>query len=168
MRLAAAGAGKALLFKLRLARPGEGKRLYAIEKAAAQLFRDVGMDDIADAPATPPNVYETYIADDGALVCEDGGVTAGFLTWEARDSRSFICEVSVDTAFHGQGVGAQLIAALQQPSLSCFTDVPWNKPYYERLGFKAVDPQTLGPDHMAIAKDEAKRFAPWPRCIMAR
>lgn len=168
MRQAAAAAGKALLFKLRPARPGEGKRLHALEKEAGELFRCVGMDDIADAPATPPRIYESYISASRARVCEQDGRLAGFLTWETRDSRCFICEVSVAAAFQGNGVGAQLIAGVQQPSLSCFKDVPWNKPYYERLGFLAVDPQSLGPEHVAIVKDEAIRFAPWPRCIMAR
>lgn len=168
MRLAAAAAGKALLFKLRPARPGEGKRLHAIEMAAGELFREIGMDDIADAPGTPASVYETSISAGRALVCCAGDIVAGFLTWDHCDGRAFVCEVSVDTRFHGKGLGAQLIAALEHPSLSCFVDTPWNKPYYDRLGFRAVDPKTLGPAHVSIAKDEAKRFAPWPRCVMVK
>lgn len=126
------------------------------------------MDAIADAPATPPATYERLIDMGQVLVADRMSKVAGFLAWEPRDDRSFIYEVSVHPDHQAQGLGATLIDALVQPSLSCFTQVPWNKPYYERLGFVAVDADILGPDHLEIAKEETKRFAPWPRCVMAR
>lgn len=154
---------------LRLATANDAKRLPAIEAAAGEMFRDVGMDDVASAPPNSSHVYERAAKDDRLWVATSGTVIAGFLMFERLARSHFICELDVDPACAGQGLGARLINALTSPiTLSCFEDVPWNKPYYERLGFRAVAPETLGPAHVAIAKDEARRFHPWPRCIMMR
>lgn len=126
------------------------------------------MDAIADAPATPPAAYERFIEAGQVLVVDYMSKLAGFLAWEPRDDRSFIYEVGVHPDHQAKALGAMLIDALVQPSLSCFAEVPWNKPYYERLGFVAVDADVLGPEHLEIAKEEAERFAPWPRCVMVR
>ena len=32
-------------------------------------------------------------------------------------------------------------------TLSTFRDVPWNRPFYERRGFRVVDPGGLPPQH---------------------
>ena len=151
---------------IRPARPGEGGRLHAIEMAAGMLFRDIGMDAIAEAPATPAQTYDAFIARGQGLVADHCGRPVAFLAWEPRDARHFIYELSVHPDHQGNRIGAQLIRHMHRPTLSCFTDVPWNKPYYERLGFVVADPHELGPAHAAIAKEEARRFAPWPRCIM--
>ncbi|MEO0410950.1 MAG: GNAT family N-acetyltransferase [Pseudomonadota bacterium] len=156
-------------YTIRPAKPGEGKALSAIEKSAAALFRGVGMDAIADAPVTPPAVYEQAIAQGRALVAIQTKRPVAFLAYEPIDAATFISEVSVQCDHMGHGLGAQLIDALPWPTtLSCFTQVPWNRAYYERLEFRVVRPLACGPGHAAIARDEALRFDPWPRCIMLR
>ncbi|MGD1955420.1 MAG: GNAT family N-acetyltransferase [Sphingomonadales bacterium] len=172
MKAGAAAAARALrsdLTSIRQARPGEGRQLSRLEADAASLFREIGRDAIADAPPSSPQSYERWIAAGGVLVADIEGALAAFLAHEPCDGHTFICEVSVHPALMGKGIGRALMDALPAPvSLSCFTDVPWNKPYYARLGFEAIDPATLGPGHSRIARDEAKRFHPWPRCVMFR
>ncbi|MEM9880807.1 MAG: GNAT family N-acetyltransferase [Pseudomonadota bacterium] len=126
------------------------------------------MDDIARAPPTPPHLYETCIAAERAWIADVEGAIAGFLTWMMQDGHQFITELHVDPRYQGARISAQLIGRLVRPSLSCFTEVPWNRPYYQRLGFRTVDPAALGAQHCAIAAEEHRRFAPWPRCIMVR
>ncbi|MEM7571192.1 MAG: GNAT family N-acetyltransferase [Pseudomonadota bacterium] len=156
-------------YTIRAAKVGEGKRLSAIEAAAGEMFRDIGMDDVADAGANTPGQYERWIAAGQVTAALRGKRACALLVQEPLDGAAFICEVSVHPGHAGQGLGAQLIAQLPRPTtLSCFTQVPWNRAYYRRIGFVEVEPRTLGPGHMAIAADEAKRFAPWPRCIMMR
>ncbi|MEM7568964.1 MAG: GNAT family N-acetyltransferase [Pseudomonadota bacterium] len=154
---------------IRLAEPGEGKRLRAIELAAAQLFTEIGMDDVAEAGAASAQTYERFIAGAQAMVATLGGDVAGFLTFEPRDAATFVCELCVDPRYAGRRLGARLLEALPHPvTLSCFVDVPWNRPYYERLGFQVVSPDSLGVHYRAVAADEKRRFAPWRRCVMLR
>jgi hypothetical protein len=63
-------------------------------------------------------------------------------------------------------LGAALIAALEPAwsalLLSTFRDVPWNAPYYARLGFRVVEPLTpalevIRAEHLARGLDESRR-----------
>ena len=87
-------------------------------------------------------------------------------------------QVSVATAHAGQGLGALLIdhlGALARAdgrpalTLTTFRDVPWNAPYYRRLGFVPVDPADQGPELAALVAREAARIpGDAPRVAMRR
>ena len=52
-------------------------------------------------------------------------------------------------------------------TLTTFTDVPWNGPYYRRLGFRIVDESQLTPGLRRIRRSEADRgLDAWPRAVM--
>ena len=54
-------------------------------------------------------------------------------------------------------------------TLTTFTDVPWNAPYYERLGFRRLSGDELTPGLKAIrAREAAIGLDRWPRCCMRR
>ena len=87
-------------------------------------------------------------------------------------------QVSVDPAHAGHGLGAALIehvagwarergsAAL---TLTTFAEVPWNAPYYERLGFRRLADADLTPGLRAIRAEEAAHgLDEWPRLAMRR
>ena len=42
-------------------------------------------------------------------------------------------------------------------TLTTFRDVPWNGPYYERCGFRVVEPGELGPGLRRIRAAEVAR-----------
>ncbi|MDA1215630.1 MAG: GNAT family N-acetyltransferase [Chloroflexi bacterium] len=42
-------------------------------------------------------------------------------------------------------------------TLSTFRDVPWNKPFYEKHGFRAVEPNDLSPALLRVVDLEHKR-----------
>jgi hypothetical protein len=53
--------------------------------------------------------------------------------------------------------------------LTTFTDVPWNAPYYQRLGFRRLSDDKLTPGLRAIrAREAAIGLDRWPRCCMRR
>ena len=63
-----------------------------------------------------------------------------------------------------RGVGSALIEHLAAPAraeprpaltLTAFRDVPWNAPYYQRLGFVVVEPPDQGPELAALVEREA-------------
>jgi len=54
-------------------------------------------------------------------------------------------------------------------TLSTFRDVPWNQPFYARLGFEIVPPAQFSPALRAIVEDETRRgLDPRRRVVMRR
>lgn len=83
-------------------------------------------------------------------------------------------QVSVHPEFARLRYGAQLIehagrhaAALGYPllTLTTFTEVPWNAPYYARLGFRELHTRELGE---VLSDEEDPGSGSWPRIGMAR
>jgi predicted N-acetyltransferase YhbS len=82
--------------------------------------------------------------------------------------------VSVHPDRAGQGIGRRLIdhvgAWAGTPlTLTTFAEVPWNAPYYERLGFRRLRDEELTPAMRAIRAEEAAHgLDRWPRVVMRR
>ena len=119
-------------------------RLVAIEAATGQAFAGHGMPEIAaDDPGSPAEL-EPYRAARLAWVAADGDGPVAYLLAAEVDGRLHVEQVSVDPACAGRGIGAALIdhvagvaRADGRPALTLttFRDIPWNAPYYARLGF---------------------------------
>ncbi|MGH3991445.1 MAG: GNAT family N-acetyltransferase [Pseudonocardiaceae bacterium] len=80
------------------------------------------------------------------------------------DGCAHVEQVSVASAFARRGLGAALIEHLAAAAraegrpaltLTTFRDVPWNAPYFERLGFVVVEPGEQGPELAALVDREA-------------
>jgi GNAT superfamily N-acetyltransferase len=123
--------------------------LPAIERSAAQLFRlDPSLAWLADAevPAAARHLLAIEQAYVWVAANSDGQLT-GFVRAVAIDQHLHIEELSVSQAFQGQGMGRALVAAvieqaramqLNSVTLTTFRDLPWNAPFYQRLGFVAL------------------------------
>jgi hypothetical protein len=54
-------------------------------------------------------------------------------------------------------------------TLTTFLEVPWNGPYYQRLGFRHLPPGDEGPQLRLIReKERAHGLDAWPRGSMRR
>ena len=77
-----------------------------------------------------------------------------------------------------RGIGRSLIdhvadeavaAGITALTLTTFSQVPWNAPYYERCGFRRLDEAELTPGLRAIRRHEAEMgLDRWPRLCMRR
>lgn len=95
-----------------------------------------------------------------------------------RGRWAHIEQVSVRPEHARRGIGRQLIEVAREwavahelPALSLTTcaDVPWNGPYYARLGFEVVSPNRLAGGMRAIrATEAAKGLDAWSRVVMRR
>lgn len=150
--------------KIRLAKRDDCKHLPTIEKRAGMIFRTVEMDDIADGDPTSETEYAA-ICKNGLLwvAADEMDAPGAFLAGKILDGCAYIHEVSVDPAHQGKGLGKALIEAFCDwaagrgypiVTLSTFRSVPWNGPYYQRLGFEVVELPELGPDHEAVREQE--------------
>ena len=79
----------------------------------------------------------------------------GYAVGSRLDGEAHLDQVSVEPSWRGHGIGRMLIeevvawgrtVGLRTLTLTTFTDVAWNGPYYSRLGFVALAPDELGPE----------------------
>lgn len=173
---------------------GELAALQEIERAAGRWFRDVGMGEIAEDD--PPSLetlrgYEAagglwvVTADTaGADVPAGAAATAGaggpvaYALVEPVDNCLHIEQISVHPDSARRGFGRALIEHLavraragQTPALTLttFAEVPWNAPYYERLGFRRLAEHELTPGLREIRRAEKEHgLDRWPRVCMRR
>ncbi|MDQ6783525.1 MAG: GNAT family N-acetyltransferase [Actinomycetota bacterium] len=164
---------------IRPARHDDLEALRAIELAAGAPFRDLGMAAIADAAAPPVAELAVFQRDGRAwVVTSAAGSPVGYLLVDIVDGNAHIEQVSVDPSHGRQGLGRKLLDAadewaqergLTALTLSTFAEVPWNGPYYERLGFRVVPESEVTPGLAAIrAAEAAQGLAAWPRVTMRR
>ncbi|UOZ07491.1 GNAT family N-acetyltransferase [Amycolatopsis sp. WQ 127309] len=164
---------------IRLARPDDLPALIDVEREAGQLFRDLGMAAIADDDPGSVAELSVYQADGRAWVSVDADDRpVAYLIAEVVDGRAHIEQVSVRPSHARRGLGSALIETLAEwaaerglpaLTLTTFTEVPWNAPYYERLRFRAVEDAEIGDGLRDIRRSEAARgLDTWPRVALIR
>jgi GNAT superfamily N-acetyltransferase len=165
-------------FVVRRARQSDAAALPAIERSAAELFRtDPTLAWLADTDVASVAQHRQAIDNAHVWVAENASAQlAGFIRALDFDNLLHIEELSVSRAFQGQGVGRQLVLAAieyarHQPmravTLTTFRDVPWNAPFYQRMGFVVVAENELEA-HLteALQKEIEHGFAAERRCAM--
>jgi ribosomal protein S18 acetylase RimI-like enzyme len=163
--------------RIRNARPDDLAVLVDIERATGRMFLALDADLFADHD--PGSVEElTPYADSGrAFVSVDADDSAvGYLLVDPVDGAAHIEQVSVHPDHARKGLGRALIehAAswarardLDSLTLTTYVDVPWNRPYYERLGFRRLTTDEETPGLRAIREHErAIGLEVWPRTGM--
>jgi GNAT superfamily N-acetyltransferase len=160
---------------VRPTRPGDVTALPAIERAAGERFREVPeLAWLADGEVISAEQHLEYAERGLSWLALVNDRPAGFILTEAHSSSLFIVELSVDLDWQGKGIGRQLIArvaehartlGLASLTLTTFRDVPWNAPFYARLGFEKMT--TLTPELRQKREEEAAHgFAYETRCAM--
>lgn len=162
---------------IRPARPADLAFLPAIERSACEAFRSLGMDVVADDDPGSVAELEPYSEDDRAFVAvDDGDLPVGYLLLDTVDGTAHVVQVSVSPDHAGRGTGTALIERavswagaheLHALTLTTFVEVPWNGPWYERLGFRYLTPDEETPGLRAIREHErAAGLDAWPRACM--
>ena len=135
-------------YSIRARRAGDDAALLDIENRAAGLFRAHGYPGIADNPlADIAALCRLFEGNAVWVAVADDDAPAGYAVAGPLDGFLHLRELSVDPAHGRRGVGAALVgtvcgAALASGcagvSLTTFRSVPFNRPFYERLGFSEL------------------------------
>ncbi|WP_233835862.1 GNAT family N-acetyltransferase [Paraburkholderia sp. ZP32-5] len=158
----------------RFATPHDADAIRAIEFEAGLRFIAVGMTGIADAPPMALDTVNRKIAAREIIVAIDArAICVGFVMFEPQPARIYVQELDVLTSHAGRRIGAALIEQVAQIArerqltqlvLSTYRDVPWNAPYYRRLGFRDIETADLDAAliarrdaHIARGLDESRR-----------
>ncbi|WP_374448540.1 GNAT family N-acetyltransferase [Providencia sp.] len=168
-----------MMAQIRLATPADAKYLPAVEASAGQAFTTIEKYKwLAEGDGQTEQDHLDCIAEQLEWVAvNDSGEPIGFINAESHHDSLFICEVSVCQQWQGQGLGKQLIkqvldAALARNittvTLTTCRDVPWNAPYYQRLGFEILNKSQLTDTLRDILQYEIDAgFQATDRCAMA-
>lgn len=135
-------------WSLRLARVEDAAAMPAIERAAAELFtHGVGLEGFDPDDTWEIPDLQRLIRRGHSLVAHVGETMAGFLVAQPFSRELHIWEMDVHPRFGRRGIGAGLVRAAQIDArntgfraltLTTFRDLPWNAPFYARLGFEEV------------------------------
>ena len=143
---------------------GDVRALQALQLRAGSLFRDAGMPEVADNPPSSDALFRESITADLLHVAARREVRIGFTLALATEPDCHLEQMSVDPAFGRQGIGAALVRHLvhlsrlrgfDRVTLSTFTNVSWNGPFYERLGFIYLPNAQLTPFLAEVRSQEA-------------
>jgi GNAT superfamily N-acetyltransferase len=161
---------------IRLAREDDVPVLQDIERAAGKFFADIGMTFVAeDEPPSTETLLE-YARAGRAWVWGERPVA--YLIADVVDGNAHLEQVSVHPSHARQRIGAALMARmiewaehekLPAVTLTTYTEVPWNGPYYERHGFRYLTEDEPTPGLKGIREAEkAHGLDRWPRACMRR
>ncbi|MEX1056472.1 MAG: GNAT family N-acetyltransferase, partial [Natronospirillum sp.] len=127
-----------------------------IERAAAALFPAAVLPPHLGAGTVSPAELARAQAKGYLWVAETSDHRpVGFALIKPTMSAAHLAEVDVHPDHQQRGIGRRLVLTAlewsategyQRVTLTTFTDVPWNAPFYERLGFCRLDPETTPPD----------------------
>lgn len=147
--------------------------LAGIERRAGELFRSIGMDDVADDDGPAMADLESARADGRLWVATFDGRPVGYvLALVLGDATPHLEQISVEPGHGRKGLGAALVDQVAhwavefgavRLTLSTFDEVPWNRPYYDSLGFTVLPEASWNPalravrdheEHLGLALDQ--------------
>jgi GNAT superfamily N-acetyltransferase len=167
-------------FDLRLARPDELDLLVQLDDEAGVIFERMGMT--FSFPVDHPFVVAERTRWRAALGCERGrvialpqGDLAAFAIFGEVDGLASLEQLSVRPQVQRRGLGRALVAECirwangRDVWLTTYAHVPWNAPYYRRLGFHEVPPSLTPPGLQEILRTQRAALPePEQRIAMVR
>jgi GNAT superfamily N-acetyltransferase len=152
--------------------------LPAIELAAARLLEGHAPESVLKETTSQADLIEAQRR--GLLwVARSDHTPVGFAHVTLREpSAAHLEEIDVHPEHGRRGLGGRLVLAVcawaegagyESVTLTTFRDVPWNMPFYAKVGFKAIPPQELSPALLSILRSETRRgLDPARRVTMRR
>jgi|RhiMethySRZTD1v2_1073278.scaffolds.fasta_scaffold24603_4 GNAT superfamily N-acetyltransferase len=166
-------------YAIRPARPGDLPYLGAIEARAGERFVGLVPEEIK-ADNVAPAVLADAAAAGRLFVAEagNGALVAFALLILLDDGTAHLEELDVLSEHGRRGVGSALVEvacgwakAQGQPALTLTTyrDVPFNAPWYRRLGFQELGPERISPAlRRVLDLEHAKGLDLAARIVMRR
>jgi GNAT superfamily N-acetyltransferase len=160
------------------ARPKDLSLLPAIELAAARLLAGRAPESVL-TETTAEAVLKSAQAHRHLWVALAEDVPVGFAHVEVFEPTvAHLEDIDVHPEHGRRGVGRKLVVAVcawaetngyRAVTLTTFRDVPFNMPFYARLGFEVIPPEQLSAALRVVVQDETRRgLDPARRVAMRR
>jgi len=135
-------------YRIRSACAGDLKFLKEIELAAARIFpTDVIPEDVRNQALSMETLVSAQKEGRLIIAVDKKEKPVGFIAVRRNVDEAYIIELDVHPDHQREMLGRALIGKAVEWSISqkcsaltltTFSSVPWNAPYYERLGFKRL------------------------------
>jgi GNAT superfamily N-acetyltransferase len=153
--------------KIRSGQIGETEVIQAIEMRSGQRFLKSAFPGVAsDAPTSANLISDRIKCGDLLVATMDNNAPIAFAMFRPVGFSLYIEQVDVDPAFERRGIGAALLNHVLETArikgyhaltLSTYKDVPWNAPYYLRIGFYFIPDDQLPEELLQIRREHVLR-----------
>ncbi|MFC9352873.1 GNAT family N-acetyltransferase [Arthrobacter sp. NPDC057013] len=137
------------------------------------------MDAIADDDPPALDELRRYADAGRAWIAADAmDHPIAYILIDEMDGAAHIAQVTVHPQHARQGIGKDLIEEagrwaashrFRELTLTTFRDVPWNGPYYARIGFVELPESSWSEAMRRLVETEALQgLGAWPRVVMRR
>jgi GNAT superfamily N-acetyltransferase len=161
------------LTHIRLATSEDFEGITKAELSAGELFRGTHMEWAVGETTDRERLCEA-LGTDFLWVAAVNGAVAGFLMGGTCDENFHIYEAATHQRYRGQKIGAKLIETalanaasknIKAATLTTDRTLPWNAPYYYKLGFQLMNHDKLTKQLALILSAERN---PSQRCAMLK
>lgn len=166
-------------YDIALADADEVHALIEVDKAASSLFAPTGLlSEEALQDHVPADIL-THATEHGDLFVarhfSDGPI--GFALVSPRGGTLYLDQISVHPDYGRNGVGAALVTRvidaakerkIRRVTLSTFRDLPWNGPFYRKMGFRELKRSEMADWMLELEAIQADSLDVSKRCFMMR
>jgi GNAT superfamily N-acetyltransferase len=152
--------------------------LQEVERASSRLFIAYGLEESFWGLVTPVDALERACQQGMLWVAVDAGdQPVGFALVKRKDGAAHLDELAVHPVHGRRGLGTALVEAvcgwareqgLPSVTLSTLRDVPFNAPFYTRLGFVEMPETEAGPELRGVRRREQEAGFPMQRRLLMR
>ncbi|MEO8622421.1 MAG: GNAT family N-acetyltransferase, partial [bacterium] len=164
-------------YTIALARPHDLALLPQVELAAARLLAGHAPDSVLSETTSDADFLEAQRRGHLWVALADD-VAVGFAQVRVLEPlAAHLDELDVHPTDGRRGLGTRLVLAVCEwaaanghecVTLSTFRDVPWNMPFYARLGFRVIPPDELSPALRSIVAHEGRHGLDVGRRVIMR
>jgi predicted DCC family thiol-disulfide oxidoreductase YuxK/GNAT superfamily N-acetyltransferase len=165
--------------RIRPAEAAELPELQRVEREAGARFRGLGLiDHLLEHSLSLPELSSHHRAGRVWVAADERNRPVGFAVARVVGGGAHLEELDVLPEAGRRGIGTRLVATVCEwasaqgfttITLSTFRDVPWNAPFYERLGFRRLKLAELSPALREVrAREEHLGIALEQRVMMRR
>jgi ribosomal protein S18 acetylase RimI-like enzyme len=143
---------------LRFACESDLERLPEIQVASRQLFEAVGRLEVLYLPVVGEALMLRAVHEGGLVVAAPADdMVVGFGLCALVGRTSHLYQMSVMPCWAGRKIGSTILSELLAISMKrgdaamtliTYADIPWNRPFYARHGFREIPPSQL-PEHLS-------------------
>ncbi|MEG2173363.1 MAG: GNAT family N-acetyltransferase [Desulfovibrionaceae bacterium] len=162
-------------YTIELATPAHVPLLAAIEIAAAGIFPPGSIPEHIRSDSVPESVLLEAVQKGLLWVAlVGGGRPVGYCLVQLIQDAALLAQMDVHPDHMCKGIGSALVAhvtdylKLHEKAafyLTTFTHVPWNAPFYAKLGFEVLNKEEI-PLFLNMILDEEKRYGLTSRVAM--